>query len=193
MALAMTTSSDPVEVLIQEFVSTFRDAQTSVWRLWELASSVFEVGGPAGLHRLADASHYQYTTLRRWVSLLPRFPAALRAQFPTLSPELFRTADWGRRQFAEDLPEASLTYWLQLTVTERLSRDQLRARILKRRDAIQWAQNPSAARQRHLIRLADRADAMLAQIHQLAEQFNQKYAAYALCTVTVSCTPLPLP
>lgn len=191
MATAFTT--DYVERLIDEFLAISQQAHTHAWRLWELATAVFEAGGPAGLHRLAAATHYNYSTLRDWVTLLPRFSPALRNQYPTLSPELFRTADWARRQFAGDRPEATMEHWLALTVTEHLTRNQLRATVLKRRDALQMDADPVGTRQRQLIHLADRAQSKLREIERLAEQFNRTYAPYALCTVTVSRTPLTLP
>lgn len=191
--MALLAPVDPVDHLIDEFLTVSRQAQTQAWRLWELAAAVYEAGGPSGLHRLADATHYHYHTLRGWVTLLPRFPAALRAQFSSLSPELFRTADWARRQFADGLPEATLEHWLALTVSERLTRNQLRVRVLARRDQIQLAHNPAAIRQRQLIRLADRAESLLSQMERLAEQFNRTYAPYALCTVAITRTPLTLP
>jgi len=57
--MALLAPVDPVDHLIDEFLTVSRQAQTQAWRLWELAAAVYEAGGPSGLHRLADATHYR--------------------------------------------------------------------------------------------------------------------------------------
>ncbi|AEW04183.1 hypothetical protein Sulac_0673 [Sulfobacillus acidophilus DSM 10332] len=188
--MAISLETDLIQTLIDEFVTVSRHHHAQAWRLWELAAAIYDAGGPTGLHRLAHVTHYAYSTLRGWAAGIGRFSPALRAQFPTLSPDLFRTADWARRQFTGDRPEATMEYWLTLTATEHLTRDALRARVLQRRDQVPLTDDVTGhARQQQLIRMADRAIAAAEEIERLASEFNAKYKAYALFTLDVTRTP----
>ncbi|WP_207711792.1 hypothetical protein [Sulfobacillus harzensis] len=188
MSIAINT--DQVQHLINEFVTVSRQQHAHTWRLWELARAIYDVGGPTGLHRLAEATHYSYSTLRRWATEIVRFPPAVRARFASVSPDLFRTADWGRRQFSVGRPEATLEHWLSLVATENLTRNTLQARIVRRRDQLQLEQDATGqARQQQLLHIADRALAAAANIERQAEEFNAKYKAYALFTLNVTRVP----
>lgn len=188
MAVALET--DLIQTLIDEFVTVSRHHHAQAWRIWELAAAIYEAGGPAGLHRLADATHYSYSTLQQWASIIKRFSPALRAQFSTLSPDLFRTADWARRQFTGNRPEATIEHWLALTAAEHLTRDALWARVLQRRDQIQLTEDATGqARQQQLIRMAERAVAAADEVERLAAAFNTKYKAYALFTLEIHRVP----
>ncbi|AEJ38727.1 hypothetical protein TPY_0528 [Sulfobacillus acidophilus TPY] len=81
-------------------------------------------------------------------------------------------------------------HWLAIAATDHLTRDALRARVLRRRDQVQLTEDVTGqARQQQLIRMADRAIAAAQEIEQLAAAFNAKYKAYALFTLEVTRTP----
>lgn len=182
--------ADKIQRLIYEFVTVSQQQHAQTWRLWELAQAIYDTGGPAGLHRLADATQYSYSTLRRWSSEIVQFPPALRNRFSSVSPDLFRTSNWGRRQFSGDRTEATLEHWLTLVIAENLSRETLRARILRRRDQLQIAQDSTGqVRKQQLSRISDRALDTADHIERQIEEFNNKYKAYALFTLQVVRNP----
>ena len=188
MSVAMNI--DQVQYLINEFVSVSQQQHAHTWRLWELARAIHDAGGTDGLHRLAEATHYSYSTVQGWSTQIVRFPSALRTRFASVSPSLFQKAYWGSRKFSQDRPEGTLEYWLSLIVSEHLTRDTLHARIIRRRDQLQLEQDPTGqARQQQLLHIADRALAEAADIERRAAEFNAKYKAYALFTLDVTRAP----